>query len=291
MKFRHLLLFAILSIWKIQAQTGNEWMYSEGSLEGFVPDSVYYTFVSDANLRETPGTDSKVITRLPIATPVTVESVSEVTYSQRGLTLPWVRIRATTANSQPVTGFIWGGFLALATIVTPEEEYMPNRGVIYLTGLSGYNETEHKLTIQVRLALAGKELAKTEFTSMGNPGYYPAFEVDYPPFEGLNAIVKVNYYYPACGHPSGNNLLFWQKSGQLSRVLETTSVSDGGVFYDSEEMILPSDKGGIGEHILVTRDISEFDDTKDDLTRTSQTISITLYKWTGTKLTKVREIK
>lgn len=269
------------------AENADAWMYSQGTLEGFAPGTQYFTLVTDANLRAEPGTASKVLAKLPIASRVTVENVSDATFSQKGVTLPWVKV-ITEKNG---TGYIWGGFLALAAIVTPDDEYMPNRGVIYLTGVSAYSEANHTLSIQVRIAKDGKELAKTEFSTQGDLSYYPSVEVAFPPFDGLNSILKVNYYYPACGYPSGNNLLFWQKSGTLARVLETVSVSDAGVFYDSEEMILPNEKGGIGDHILVTKDVSQFEEKGEDMVRTSQSISLRLYKWTGTKLIKAREIK
>lgn len=291
-RFFQFLLFAIVSL-TAKAQSSDNpdaWMYSQGTLEGFTPGTQYYTLVTDANLRENPGTSSRVLTKLPIATSVTVENVSEITFNQKGVTLPWVKVKTTT-NGTYISGYIWGGFLALASIVTPDDEYIPNRGVIYLTGVSAYSEQDHTLTIQVRIAKDGKELAKTEFNTQGDLGYYPTFEVAYSPFEGLNSILKVNYFYPACGYPSGNNLLFWQSSGQLSRVLETVSVSDAGVFYDSEEMILPNEKGGIGDHILVTRDVSQFEEKGADMVRSNQSVSLKLHKWTGTKLIKVREIK
>lgn len=62
------------------------WMRDEGTLDGFVVDSQYFTMVMDANLREKPGTDSKVLTKLPIGTKLTMLQVAEQTYSQRGVT-------------------------------------------------------------------------------------------------------------------------------------------------------------------------------------------------------------
>lgn len=188
-------------------------------------------------------------------------------------------------------GYLWGGFLALAHIQTPDEEYMSNRGVLYLTGPSAYDSTKHQLTVQVRAAKDGKELAKTEFITSGDLSYYPSFGVDYSPFQGVKALLFVNYYYPACGYPSGDNLLFWKENGELAKVLETSSVSDGGVFYSSEQYVLPNDKGGIGNHIMVVKDEAEFEEKGDDLVVSKQTYQVTLYKWTGKKLAKVKSLK
>lgn len=287
-------LFFIVFCFAIPSLTAqyvpDPWMRDEGTLDGFVVDSQYFTMVSDANLRDKPGTQSNVLTTLPIGTSLTMLEVSEQNYSQRGVTLPWVRVRAalTTGTKE---GYLWGGFLALAHIQTPDEEYVPNRGVLYLTGVAAYDSTKHEISVQVRAAKDGKELARTEFTTSGDLSYYPSFTVDYSPFIGVKALLMVNYYYPACGYPSGDNLLFWKENGTLSRVLESSSISDGGVFYSSETYILPTDKGGIGDHILVVKDESEFEDKGNDLVRSKQNYGITLYKWTGKKLVKVKNWK
>ena len=269
----------------------NSWMQSEGSLEGFVVGNQYFTFVSDANLREKPNTSSTVVTKLPIATSVEILSVTTDSFMLRGVKLPWVQVQTKTAGKPSQKGFLWGGFLALACIQTPVEEYMPNSGVQYLTGVTAYDEDKHQISVQVRAAKDNVELSKCEFTTNGDLSYYPSFEVLSSYFPKVKAVLSVNYYYPSCGYPSGNNLLFWQENNQMVKVLETSSVSDGGVFYDSEEFILPSQRGGIGDHILVTHDHSEFEEKGEEMVRTVQKFGLVLYKWTGTKLMKVRELK
>ncbi len=287
-----LFLAFLLPVSKLAAQDNpDSWMVAEGTLEGFAVGAKYFTLVSDANLREKPGTQSTVLTKLPIGTPVTVEAVAADSFEQRGVKLPWLKVACQPIGAAPVTGYIWGGFMALASIQTPDEEYMPNRGALYLTGVGAYDDAKHQLTVQVRVALAGEELSKTEFTTTGDLSYYPSFEVGFEPLKNVKAVLSVNYYYPACGYPSGNNLLFWQKNDQLTKVLETSSVSDGGVFYSTEDYILPSQRGGIGDHVLVTNDVSQFEEKGQDYVRTSQTYKVTLYKWTGKKLLKVKELK
>lgn len=291
MKKTLLTTLAILAAIFVFGQDTNpeSWMRSDGSLEGFVVGNSYFTMVSDANLREKSNTQSNVITKLPIATSVEIISVSMDSLLLRGVKLPWVQVRTKTTPEK--TGYLWGGFLALANIQTPNEEYMPNAGVQYLTGVVAYDEAKHQITVQVRAAKDGKELSKCEFMTNGDLSYYPSFEVIFESFPKVKAVLSVNYYYPACGYPSGNNLLFWQENNQMTKVLETSSVSDGGVFYDAEEFILPSQRGGIGDHIVVTHDHSEFEEKGDDLVRSQQKFGIVVYKWTGTKLMKVKELK
>lgn len=268
------------------AQDVDEWQRADGSLEGFTVGSKWYTFVTDANVRSGPSTTASVVGKLPIGTQITVEEVSTETLVQRGVKLPWLKV-----NTPIGKGYVWGGFMALASIQTPAGDGYPNAGTLYLTGVSAYDETKHEIMVQVRVAKDGKELAKSEFSTTGDLSYYPSFEVTFEPFTNVKATLSVNYYYPACGYASGNNLLFWTSNNTLTKVLETSSVSEGGVFYSSEEWILPTQRGGIGDHILVTKDDSEFKEKGDDYVRTKQTFSIVVHKWNGTKLIKVREMK
>ncbi|MBL7828198.1 MAG: hypothetical protein JNJ57_16320 [Saprospiraceae bacterium] len=292
MRIKLILFFVSLIGTVLNAQDDpSNWMHSDGTLEGFAAGAQYYTFVTDANLREQPNTQAKVLAKLPIATQVTVEAIANDSLELRGIKMPWLKVSCKPGGGAKVTGYVWGGFMALASIQTPDEEYMTNRGVLYLTGVSAYNADKHEIAVQVRAALQGKELSKVEFTTAGDPSYYPSFDVRFEPFKNASVVLMVNYYYPACGYPSGNNILFMLGNNQLVKVLETSSISDGGVFYASEEALLPTDRGGIGDHVVVVKDHSEFEEKGDDLVRTKQTYGIVLYKWTGTKLVKAKEMK
>jgi hypothetical protein len=273
----------------LTAQPEN-WQRTEGNLEGFTIGSKWYTFVTDANLRSGPSTTASVITKLPIGALVTVDAVSTDSLTLRGVRLPWLQVSATGADGKLAKGFIWGGFMALASINTPADAY-PQPGILYLTGVSAYNEAKHEITVQVRIAKDQKELSKVEFTTQGDLSYYPTFEVNFEPLSKVKAVIEVNYYYPACGYASGDNMLFWLDNNTLVKVLETSSVSEGGVFYENQESILPSQRGGIGDHVIVTRDFSQFIEKGNDYVRSKQEYSITLYKWNGLKLVKTKELK
>ena len=82
-----------------------------------------------------------------------------------------------------------------------------------------------------------------------------------------------------------------REGSKLVRQLEMTSASSAGAGYGSENYILPSDKGGIAGHIIVTEDSAEEAEvTKNGQSEykiKNQKYKITLHKWTGTKLEKV----
>ena len=290
--FRLALALLLLSIQLPAQDVIEDWMQAYGTSGEFEVGSSYFTLVSDANLREQANTQARVLGKLPIGTMVTIESVSTDSLTLKGVKMPWLKVQVYTKNAGTLQGFIWGGFLALASIQAPNDPYLITDGVLFLTGIAAYEPAQERVTMQVRLAKEGVELAKTEFTTQGNLFYYPNFSIRFEPLKNVKAILNVDYSFPACGYPSGNNMLFWLEDNSLTKVLETTSISDGGVFYDSEECLFPSDKGGIAEHIMVVKDMAEMEETEQgELKYTKHEFKITLYKWTGQKLVKWKEMK
>jgi hypothetical protein len=264
------------------------WRHSYGDLQGREAGDTCYTLASDVNVRQSPGTQSPVVTKLPIATPVRVEEVATDSLTLKGIRMPWLRVSFTEGNTQK-QGYVWGGFMATAFIQVPDEEAYANRGVVFLAGPLSYDEKKHQMMLQVRAAKGGKELAKADFATVGDVYYSPEFTLETSVFRNVQAVLSLNYSYPACGYASGNNLLFWRKNGSLSKVLETSSAADGGVFYQSETFLLPYDKGGIAEHILVTEDTAEMKETPSgDYEIASQKVKVTLHKWNGSQLVKLK---
>lgn len=289
---RQILALLLLSTQLTAQDVVDDWMQAYGTSGEFEVGATYYTLVSDANVREQSNTQARVISKVPIGTAVTIEAVSTDSLTLKGVKMPWLKVQAYTKNAGTLQGFIWGGFLALASIQTPNDPYLITDGVQFLTGIAAYDPTQERVTMQVRLAKDGVELAKTEFTTQGNLFYYPNFSIRFEPLKNVKAILNVDYSFPACGYPSGNNLVFWLENNSLLKVLETSSISDGGVFFDSEECLFPTDKGGIAEHIMVVKDVAEMEETEQgEINYTKHEFKITIYKWTGQKLVKWKEMK
>ena len=242
-----------------------------------------YVLVSDANLRENPSTKAATIAQLPIATKVTILERTTDSLTLNGFRAPWFRI---SANGK--TGYLWSGILT--TVVKSTEEEVGN-DITFLAGLSSYNEKDYKVTLQVRAAKNGKEIAKTEFQCVGDLGYELSITLKSGGFNKVKQVLSVEMSYGACDYAQGDNLLVFTEGSKLIRLMETVSSSSAGAGYASENYILPYDKGGIGGHVLVTEDSAEMEEIEKngqfDYKMKSQQYKITLYKWTGTKLEKV----
>ena len=112
-----------------------------------------YVLVSDANLRDKPSIKATTIAQFPIATKVQILERTSDSLTLNGFRAPWFRV---IANGK--TGYLWSGILTSVAMTTQEDDPM---GLIFLAGIASYNEKEYKVTIQVRAAQNGKEIAKT----------------------------------------------------------------------------------------------------------------------------------
>lgn len=253
------------------------------------------TIVTDANVRDKASTTANVVAKLPIATWVTIETVTADTTKLNGYSAPWCKV-SFTLNGKEQSGYLWGGVLAGATYEV-NSEYEENRhGLVYLAGVSSVNEKDNKWTIQVRVAKNNVELAKTEFTQNADVGYSLQIKnLGNLGFKNVLDAISCSVYYPACGYATYDNLLLFTGK-KITNVLTTTGVSDGGVFYDDETYILPWDKGGIQDHIVVIHSMAEMEEKEVkpgeyESIMMKQEYGIKVYKWTGDKLTKVKELK
>jgi hypothetical protein len=255
--------------------------------EANAPALTFLTLVSDANLREKPNSEATVVQKIPIATKVTVTEFTKNMTTLNGFEAPWCKIKLENGKS----GYLWAGTLSLASL-TYEDDYSNNQGLSYLVGVGNFDKKSKKITLQVRAAKNGKEIAKTEFVTQGDLSYYITIRGKNTTmgFDKIKDVVEVNTHYDACGYPSGENLLFLQEN-KLQKVLSTSNVSDAGVFYSGENAILPQDKGGIANHIVLIKDSAGMDEKNGDMVVVNQEYSVAVYKWNGDKLLKTKELK
>ena len=243
-----------------------------------------FTLVTDANVREKPTTQSTVLAKLPIGSAIKIEEVTTDSFVVNGFKAPWCKI---SFDNNAKKGFLWGGFIA--TVVIKVGETGDNTdGVTFLGGVSAWDEKKNKMTMQLRAMKGIKEITRYEFVSVGDLSYDCTLRIeDGGSFKNVLKTLTFSTGYPACGYPWADNLIFYTKDKKLAKVLETTSTADGGVFYASETYILPQDRGGIANHIIVTSDSAEFDQNSSDMTPINQKYTIMLYKWNGLKLVKI----
>ena len=277
------LVLFIASFSAIKAQESEENSVYSSISKWEVGDA--FTLVSDANVREKPTTQSTAVTQLPIGSAIKIEKVSTDSFTVNGFTAPWCQISYDGGKKK---GYLWGGFIA-TLVLKSQYGFEETEGLTFLGGVGSWDAKKQRMTMQLRACLKNKELAKVEFLTPGDLSFNCKLKEEYAgTLKNVFTALTFSTGYEACGYPWGDNLIFYSKDKKLTRILATESISDAGVFYSTEQYILPGDRGGIMNYIIVTSDSAETEDNGGDFKIKNQKYSLKLFKWTGTKLEKVK---
>ena len=245
-----------------------------------------FTLVSDANIRDKATTTGAVVAKLAIGTPIKVEKVTTDSLTLKGVRAPWYQV-SFSADNRKKTGYIWGGFIA--SVFYADTDYSNNDVYLYLGGIAAFDEKNYKLTTQLRVAKNGQQVSALEFPTCGDLSYHGSLEMHTNNnLDNVRQTLTYGSVYEACDYANGNYLIFLMKNGQLQKVMETISSSGAGTGYDAPTYILPTQRGGIGNHILMTEDSAEMEEKGNDFRIKNQKYKISLWKWNGAKLVKVQ---
>jgi hypothetical protein len=285
MKQSIFLLLFLLNLNAVSAQDlGN--VANGHSIGNFEVGDTSFTLVSDANVRDKPATSAAVVAKLNIGTGLKIEKVTTDSMTIKGVRAPWYQVSFTDEKKKK-SGYLWGGFIA--AVFMTNMDYKTNEQYLYLGGVSAFDEKKFKLTSQLRIAKNGQQVAVLEFPTVGDLSYSPKLELTGSnSFTNVKEVISYGMNYGACDYAQGDYLLFLTKNNQLQKVLETTSSSGAGTGYSSETYILPSHRGGINNHILMTEDSAAMEEKGDEFQIRDQKFKMSLWKWNGAKLVKTQ---
>ena len=262
-----LALLAVLNI-NLKAQESDENSVYASISEWKLGEA--FTLVSEVNIREKPTTQSTVMNQLPIGAPIKIEKITTDSFTVNGFKAPWCQISYDNGKKK---GYLWGGFIA-TLVLKLQYAYDDMEGVVFLGGVGSWNEKKGEMTMQLRASKNGKELSKIEFLTPGDVSFNCKLKEENPgSMKNVLAALTFSTGFEACGYPWGDNLIFYTKDKKLTRILGTTSVSDAGAFYQTEQFILPGDRGGITNHIILTSDSAEMEDNGKDMVLKNQNIN------------------
>jgi hypothetical protein len=269
-------------------------IYDEYNLYHTSKDSIALVFVNMAYVREQPTSKSNLLDSIPLGTKVKfIEEQGLNPTSLRGMHLPWHKIEYIT-NNQENSGYIWLGLLTLDKI------YDQKSGNTFLYGFSWKsNELENEYYwVEAKMLDKNNNLINSKSFPYypGGQSYTTASLTKDSGIPNSKNIFSVNFHGEACGISSEQNSLSWDGS-TFTTLPKTVAVSDAGVFYYSEELLLPN-KHKLGKDIILKiceeGEVQEYDDTdpEAELKYTVKKKEET-YKWDGKEYAKtmVKEIK
>ena len=234
----------------------------------FEKNAVTYIFGENTNVRRSGRIEAgNIVVKLEAGRKVKILSKG-AEHTIDGFTQNWYEIEYE-AGGKTGTGFVWGGFLAMAFVFMGGEE--KGGAAIALTGIKKYSQKEG-FTAELRVCENGKVMSRVEFIPHNMAGgekqsaysYGVSASMTGPAgLAGVKNIIRINCAYEACGYPNGSSYFAWDGK-ETKYIMKDEYISEAGCFHYEKKVIFPEDKGGEKGRIVVEENSSEFDEAKND---------------------------
>jgi hypothetical protein len=212
----------------------------------------YSLFGNDVKFRKLPDTSSEIIELLKIGTEIQIIEKSSETLNYNGIESPFYKVK-----HKEKTGYILGGLISLEKKEFNKSEY-----------LFTYKKTDNNFSIIIRHLNENSEL-----TESVSKLYTHEFSIDIfnnKGIEGIENILFINYLAEACGI-DGGGIFFFQTENELKKTFEIRQISDGGVYWLSENLIFPTDEKGIKGKIVYQKELGDYKDEETNWVEINKT--------------------
>lgn len=278
--FVFLVLFFFTSLESQSQESSVNFSYGK-----FETNAKVYVFGDLVNLRKSPSVKSEAIGKVRIGDLLTIKEVLEEVYQVNGFEDRWYKVQV---EGKPViVGYIWGGALAKVALKTKDNKQI-------LLGITGLSKDSDVKTVEVRLAENSKILSQTSFRAIETPDgkqfsySIHAKELSSNGFKQPMNLYSFEFEYGACDYSNGEVLVTYNGK-DLKYALSAYSAGNE-VASSTYEYLLPGDKNGKQNKLILKETISEFEQKVDPKTKEEQMVTKTqehkskIYLWNGSEL-------
>jgi len=227
MKTKHLILLFNLVAFLISAQPENAHWEGQSVDAG----KSYFLYGNNVSLREAPNQDANKIASLAANEYIEVLEVTDKTHFIYGKESPWVKVRA----AGKLEGYLVSGLIAVGSRTLAD-------GSVLLYTRAKSDETSYS-QIMMRRMLNEKIFDLGTF-DLANDSFGINLH-DSRGLKNINHILEIDYLAEACGEEGGRAYFAMNLDEENLLPLGLySSVGDGGMFHQSENLIFPDDKNG-----------------------------------------------
>jgi len=272
---------------QINAQTPGREDYTIWQTYDSIPQ--WYVYASKAMVRQTAAADAALLDSIPVGTKLESSELVKKFTVARGIHAPWVKVKYNNGDGQK-TGYVWVGSLGFKNLGKTDTTFI--YGVEKVTSKKiDADYTEYTLHVGVKAIYNNTVLDEKKWTIAGDESssYADAKLLGNMGLQNTHEVLRINIGGEACGIPTNYYYHGW--NGQRFFDLPTKySVGDAGVFYHSETLLFPSEKGGKAGYIIKLTEEEEMleEETDKKPARYKKTTGREMYAWNGEKATKVK---
>lgn len=247
MKKTALIVFALMATFSFSQDYYKD-LGVVGYYHEFQENDVEVLYGDNVVLRKKPSIDARAIDTLLIGSEVTILKNTKEKITVNGRESNWYKVETNKG-----TGYIAGGLISMTS-----REF---NGGTYLVITAG-SEFEPKFRVRY--------LKKGEYYGKEGRLGHSSFQLEVEENKGLDGVegmLTIKLFAESCGTDGGIHYIF-NNGEKLFNAIHCRSVSDGGVFWFSEKLEFPEERGW-GEHITYTREFGESLDDEMNITRST----------------------
>jgi len=281
------LLFFIAISGHSFAQTPGREEYTIWQTYDSIPQ--WYVYASKAMVRQSPAADAVLLDSVPAGTKMESTDLVKTFTVARGIHAPWVKVRYSKGD-QEKTGYVWVGSLAFKNLVKGDTAFIYGIDKV-LSKKVDADYSEYTLHIGIKAIYNHTLLDEKKWTINGDESssYADAKLLGNMGLQNTHEILRINIGGEACGVPTNYYYHGW--NGQHFFDLPTKySVGDAGVFYHSETLLFPAEKGGRPGHIIKLMEEEEMleEETDTKPAKYKKKTGKEIYAWNGEKAVKLK---
>lgn len=284
MRVLPLCIFIFLTL-QSAAQTPERSEYDIWSV-GYAESKELFAYGNKVMVRNDSSSTARIIDSVLLGDKITLIRKTNSFSSINHIYAPWVEVNYA-GNKK---GYVWLGLMAFQQLVKADTVFLYGFDKIS-TKETAPGFTETKFTIGLKAAYQNKLLDKKDWTIAGDESstYVQSKLLGDMGLQNTHEVLRINLGGEACGIPT--NYFYHAWNGQKFFVLPTKySVGDADVFYHSETLLFPAEKGGKPGYIIKLMEEEEMleEETAAKSARYKRKSGKELYAWNGEKATKVK---
>lgn len=253
-KILYLFVFIGFCQWS-WAQDDQEDLYAS-PVFNFEKGTMQKVLVNETNVRERPNLESNVVATLHEGQRIKIESEPDRILQLADRVAPWYKI-SFDADGKRKTGYVWAANLCIG--------YRHLDGYDFLWGASGSKQDEIKMEVKVLKNKIHQQSIFYEINVYESLAYVSFKWLNTNKgLKGVENILVAEVGGEACGIPTYVKNMLWF-NGQLKPLPTLMLVSDAGIFYHTEELIFPNDKGGKNNQIIMKTEEAEVINSDEEI--------------------------
>ncbi len=265
-------IISLVNLPLVGAEEEPRWTLEYGEIKA---GKTAYTFMPSTKVEQSaPGDLSKTSSSMRPGTAVQVIEKLAKTETVNGFEdfFYKVKVAPQAGVAVPFTGIVWGGYLSKSA--------MPQGKAMLILSISGTGKDKVGKNAKAILIDNGNVLSEASFEPIELPESHSysysisASKFASDGFAGKPPITIFRFEYGACDYPFGDVLI--STVGNKVRFLLKEVDSGNETGGTGHEFVLPNQKGGIKNKLIVVRTTEDTEAKKKQKTRR-------IYQWNGTK--------